>query len=213
MNTGGKPPRRKLLSTIGSVVVIGILVYLKWQGGDNDPVSPDSDRSSAKVERRADSNVSAPAEVARKNSSTRAESTNQRSSTNAGSTRKSAPKSTTKVTPKANPEGDAEIERAFQAGKSDVIVTSSGIVKKILPDDNEGSRHQKFILVLASGRSLLFAHNIDLAPRVPLSEGDYVEFRGEYEYNDRGGVVHWTHHDPRGRHPGGWISLNGRKYE
>ena len=93
-------------------------------------------------------------------------------------------------------------------------VHSSGTVSRILSDDNEGSRHQRFIVQLSSGRTLLVAHNVDLAPRVQsLSVGDTVSFYGEYESNDRGGVIHWTHHDPRGRHPGGWIEHKGRRYE
>ena len=93
-------------------------------------------------------------------------------------------------------------------------VRASGIVSRVLSDDNEGSRHQRFIVRLSSGRTLLIAHNIDLAPRVrSLSVGDTVSFYGEYEWNDRGGVIHWTHHDPRGSHIGGWIEHKGRRYE
>lgn len=94
------------------------------------------------------------------------------------------------------------------------MVQSSGIVDRILADDNEGSRHQRFILRLASGETLLVAHNIDLAPRIDnLKTGDEVRFRGQYETNNRGGVIHWTHHDPRGNHAEGWLEHQGRRYE
>jgi hypothetical protein len=82
-----------------------------------------------------------------------------------------------------------------------------------LRDDLEGSRHQRFILRLGADHTLLISHNIDVAPRIPLTEGDFVGFRGQYEWNERGGVVHWTHHDPAGRHPGGWIRHRGNVYE
>jgi hypothetical protein len=91
---------------------------------------------------------------------------------------------------------------------------SEGTVVRVLTDDNQGSRHQRFIVRLASGRTVLIAHNIDLAPRVKgLSEGDKVSFSGEFEDNNKGGVLHWTHHDPSGKHVGGWIRHNGRIYE
>lgn len=90
----------------------------------------------------------------------------------------------------------------------------AGTVLRILPDDNDGSRHQRFILRLDSGRTLLIAHNIDLAPRIGgIREGDTVEFYGEFAINDRGGVIHWTHHDPQGRHPDGWLRHRGRTYQ
>ena len=88
------------------------------------------------------------------------------------------------------------------------------MVKLILPDDNKGSRHQRFILQLNSGQTLLIAHNIDIAPRITvLRQGDEVMFRGQYEWNPEGGVVHWTHHDPRGQHADGWLKHEGQTYE
>jgi len=93
-------------------------------------------------------------------------------------------------------------------------VRGSGRVTRVLSDDNEGSRHQRFIVEVSPGRTLLIAHNIDLAPRVQsIRAGDTVSFFGEYEWNDRGGVIHWTHHDPRGSHVGGWLEHKGRRYE
>ncbi len=109
--------------------------------------------------------------------------------------------------------GEAAILAAYEAKQSGLIVETSGVVKKNLPDDLVGSRHQKMILVLGSGHTVLIAHNIDLAERVPAVEGDTIRVRGEYEYSEPGGVIHWTHHDPGGRHEDGWIEHEGRRYE
>jgi hypothetical protein len=103
---------------------------------------------------------------------------------------------------------------AYQNQQSNVQVQGSGRVTKVLADDNDGSRHQRFLVRLASGQTLLIAHNIDLASRVAsIEEDDSVEFYGEYEWNPKGGVVHWTHRDPERRHVDGWIKLNGRTYQ
>lgn len=109
------------------------------------------------------------------------------------------------------------IGSAFENRQSDIQVEGKGRVIKVLADDNKGSRHQRFILKLDSGQTVLIAHNIDLAPRINrLSKGDTVVFYGEYEWNRKGGVVHWTHHDPsRGkhRHIGGWLKHQGKTYQ
>ncbi len=104
--------------------------------------------------------------------------------------------------------------RAYEGHKSNVQVEGKGVVAKVLPDDNEGSRHQRFILKIHSGKTLLVAHNIDLALRLsPLREGELVAFNGEYEWSPQGGVVHWTHRDPNGRHVDGWLRHNGQTYQ
>ncbi|MFZ9934554.1 MAG: DUF3465 domain-containing protein, partial [Arenimonas sp.] len=93
-------------------------------------------------------------------------------------------------------------------------VQAEGRVVKVLPDDNQGSRHQRFLLDTGHSHTVLIAHNIDLAPRIDgLERGDRVAFKGEYVWNTKGGVVHWTHHDPKGRHPSGWLQYDGRTYQ
>jgi hypothetical protein len=110
--------------------------------------------------------------------------------------------------------GEARILRAFESRQSDLWVQAGGTVARVLPDDNQGSRHQRFVLRLGSGHTVLISHNIDLAPRVDeLKVGDRIDFRGEYEWGDRGGVVHWTHHDPDRRRDGGWLVHKGRRYQ
>jgi Protein of unknown function (DUF3465) len=109
---------------------------------------------------------------------------------------------------------DSPIGRAFNSGKSGIEVEGEGVVTRILADDLSGSRHQRFILRLSSGQTVLIAHNIDVATRVAgIQEGDTVGFYGAYEWNEKGGVVHWTHHDPGGKHVAGWLKHNGRTYQ
>lgn len=106
------------------------------------------------------------------------------------------------------------LAEAYRRQLSDVQVEGQGVVSRILPDDREGSRHQRFVLRLGDGHTVLVAHNIDLAPRInALREDDTVSFYGEYEWNSKGGVIHWTHHDPDGRHVDGWLRHQGRLYQ
>jgi len=110
--------------------------------------------------------------------------------------------------------GNRAIVEAFDNRTGDLQVTGQGVVVHILPDDTKGSRHQKFILSLDGRLTVLIAHNIDLAPRIgSLRQGDTVQFSGEYEWNEKGGVVHWTHRDPAGTHEDGWLRHNNQVYQ
>ena len=109
--------------------------------------------------------------------------------------------------------GSHAVEQAFAAQRSGLWLETSGRVIRILKDDNEGARHQKFVLELDDGHSVLVAHNIDLARRIPARQGLSLTVRGRYEWNERGGVIHWTHHDPDGREQGGWIEVGDVRYE
>ena len=103
----------------------------------------------------------------------------------------------------------------FQQKRSDVVVTASGTVVKLLPDDDDDSdgsgKHQVFLVELLTGITVKISHNVEFG-RVPVQEGQVVSFRGEYEWTEKGGTIHWTHHDPRGSHEGGWIELDGTRY-
>ncbi len=96
--------------------------------------------------------------------------------------------------------------------KTEEWMTVSARVIKILPDDNIGSRHQRFLVEGREGNTILVAHNIDLAKSIPIERRDVLEIRGRYEWNVKGGVLHWTHNDPSGRLEGGWILHRGVKY-
>lgn len=124
--------------------------------------------------------------------------------------------------PSATPDGPAaasplvdnpSIARAIADHAHEVTVDAAGVVSRILPDDREGERHQRFIVRLPSGSTVLIAHNIDIAPRIEgLRTGAPIAFEGEYVWNAQGGVVHWTHHDPSARHKSGFVKYDGRLY-
>lgn len=87
-------------------------------------------------------------------------------------------------------------------------VEGGGVVIRLLPDDNDGARHQRILVEVPGGGTVLIAHNIDVAPRLAMHSGDEIAFKGVYVWNDRGGVIHWTHHDPAGFHTNGWVRAN-----
>lgn len=106
------------------------------------------------------------------------------------------------------------LAEAIEKRLSDVPVEGQGEVVRVLSDDNDGSRHQRFVIRLDSGATVLIAHNIDVATRIPeLRKGDMVSFAGEYVWNAQGGVVHWTHRDPAGRHRDGWLRHHDQLFQ
>jgi hypothetical protein len=109
---------------------------------------------------------------------------------------------------------NTEINKAFHTKQSNIQVQGVGIVLKVLKDDTQGSRHQRFLVKLASNLTILIAHNIDLSNKIEnIQVGNTIEFYGEYEWNNKGGVVHWTHHDPRKKHEDGWLKYQGIIYQ
>ena len=109
---------------------------------------------------------------------------------------------------------DTTLKTAYDHRERDLQVRGTGVVYRTLPDDLNGSRHQRFLIRTSTGQSILIAHNIDLSRKInSLEKGDTIEFNGEYEWNQKGGVIHWTHHDPAGRHIDGWLKHQGITYQ
>lgn len=103
-------------------------------------------------------------------------------------------------------------QRKYAKLDSGTWIEGYGIVRRLLPDDDDGARHQRFVVDQRNGQTILMAHNIDLATRVPVGMGDRVRYRGMYEWNDQGGLVHWTHHDPLDLETGGFIRFRSKIY-
>ena len=109
---------------------------------------------------------------------------------------------------------DALLKSAFDHKQTDIQVHGKGKVTKLLADDTSGSKHQRFILQLQSGQTLLIAHNIDISTKIDtLAKNDSIEFYGEYVWNSEGGLVHWTHHDPNGSHKDGYLKHKNITYD
>ncbi len=109
--------------------------------------------------------------------------------------------------------GDAQAIRAQQLQLVKVPLTVTAPVKKMLKYDDRGLPHEKFLLGLSNGTTILVAHNTKMAPYVPIQAGDVVTVHGEFIWNAKGGLIHWTHHTDTQSHEGGYIDFNGKRYE
>jgi hypothetical protein len=73
------------------------------------------------------------------------------------------------------------IEAAFANQDSGISVTVKGNITRILGDDTVGVRHQRFIIELSNGQTLLIEHSIDIAPRVQgINVGSVLYAHGDY---------------------------------
>ncbi len=86
-------------------------------------------------------------------------------------------------------------ETAFARRITNIPLTATGKVTEILADDSDASPHQRFIIDVENSRhTILVAHSLLRAYRVPVKIGDKVEVHGTYVWNRHGGLLHNTHH-------------------
>lgn len=120
---------------------------------------------------------------------------------------------------RADPNAISTVRELFHAKRSDTWVETTGRVEKLLPDDTDTSdnsdKHQKFLLLVPGDITVLVAHNISTSQRVPVKPGDTISLRGDYEYTDKGGTIHFTHKPKYNSRNvrGGWIEFKGVRYE
>ncbi|HSE52051.1 MAG TPA: DUF3465 domain-containing protein [Gemmatimonadales bacterium] len=109
---------------------------------------------------------------------------------------------------------DAAILAAITQHRSEIWGVVAGTVERLLEDDRKGIPHQRFIIRIETGTTILVDYNLDLAPRItPLDVGDSVVVRGEYHWSEQGGRIHWVHRDPSGAPGGGWLRVRGKIYQ
>jgi hypothetical protein len=110
---------------------------------------------------------------------------------------------------------NAAVCAAYSARRSGVEVVAAGTVTRnfgVRP--GRSSPHEGFLLRLDSGCRLVVRVevNTDFTGSVALTPNEQVGVKGEYEYYPLGGVIHWTHRDPRGHHENGYVTAGGTMY-
>jgi hypothetical protein len=83
----------------------------------------------------------------------------------------------------------------------------------MLREEDYREPHQRFLLMLSNGTTVLVANDLQYGTYAPVQEGNVVRIHGEYIWNERGGVLHWTHKSDEPRHESGYIDFNGMRYQ
>ena len=117
-----------------------------------------------------------------------------------------------------SPDNLAAIEDIQQHRSGQEVTVEGTVAQPPRIVSGPSGRHQNFVLEVSSGTGeqqlILVSHNIDISSEAPLNEGDDVIVRGELDIDRSGPVIHFTHHDPRGRHQPGFLQIkNGPTYD
>lgn len=106
---------------------------------------------------------------------------------------------------------DSDIIRAVNDQRRvDFVEGGSLVVSKVLPDDRSGLKHQKWVVRLSNGKEMEAVYNLDMCPRVPINVGDKIAMGGQFVWTNKGALLHWLHHDPRGNRPDGFVYAKGQ---
>lgn len=101
---------------------------------------------------------------------------------------------------------DSQIVQAVQAQKNAYYVEAGNLtVEALLKDDTNGLPHQKWVAKLSNGKKINIVYNLDMGVKVPLHVGDKFAVGGQFIWTPQGGLVHWTHEDPKQTRPDGYV--------
>jgi hypothetical protein len=201
-NRNSVPPLNRRLIRIGVIAVFAVISIYLNRSKKSDPSQ--GARDSSQTEQAVDLSNSS-----RKNTGP----SSTRSNPGIDSTSRSS--SHSEKWSGADLDANSELLSAISAHRSiKYIEINDVIVDRLLRDDLEGDRHQKWIVKLANGQTAMAVYNIDLADRVPLRVGDHIKLGGELLFNQRDGrpLLHWLHADPRGQRRAGFVEVNGKRY-
>lgn len=96
------------------------------------------------------------------------------------------------------------------SGHAEVYVPDATIVRVLGERDSRSGLHEGFV-IRVHDRTFRVEDNVNITGPIPMQRGQAVSLLGQLECDDL--VIHWTHRDPRGRHPSGYVKVNGRLYE
>jgi hypothetical protein len=105
----------------------------------------------------------------------------------------------------------------IRAGTSgDEVVVAGTVTRTYSEASGASGTHERFeIRIDAAGQAqdIFVADNVTVGETAPLKPGDSVIVKGVLAIDPSGPVIHWTHHDPRLRHPAGFVEVGGRIYD
>lgn len=102
---------------------------------------------------------------------------------------------------------------AYFNKESGMMAEVQGQVTRLIMDEEESAREQKFVIYAISGQSLLVTHDLSRSDRIPVAIGDKVMVRGEYVWSEPGGTLVWTTRDNGSGGRNGWIEHKGERYD
>ncbi|HET9030097.1 MAG TPA: DUF3465 domain-containing protein [Candidatus Aquilonibacter sp.] len=115
-----------------------------------------------------------------------------------------------------DPPNNKRICDAYGGQLTNGEVVADGTVRQILGERRGRSGdHEGYLIQLGGDCDLVLKveTNTDITGPIPLRPGERVVVKGVYIYNPMGGLIHWTHHDPGGRHEGGFVKAGGLLYQ
>lgn len=108
---------------------------------------------------------------------------------------------------------DKQLQTAIQNKKNAYFVEAANLsVTQLLPDDTQGLPHQKWVATLSNGLKIQIVYNLNMGLKVPIKVGDKFAVGGQFIWTDQGGLVHWTHEDPKQVRPDGYVMYNNVIY-